>query len=106
MSASNSIAYPGRGDPRWWLIAFLLSFVTYAVSSPGFHRSLGQFAVGVGVCVVLDGLLLWRYQKVLVLPFSGFITSMGLLLLCDSPSLWPYPMAAAVAIASRIPKPR
>ena len=101
MTASRSIVYPGWGDPRWWLIAFLLSFVTYAIASPGFHRSLDQFVVGIGVCVLLDGLLLWRYQKVLVVPVSGFITSMGLLLLCDTPALWPYPFAAALGILSK-----
>jgi len=101
MTSVRSFAYPGRGDPRWWIVAFLLSFVTYALTSPGFHRSLGQFLLGISVCVVLDGLLLWRYQKVPVLPFSGFISSMGLLLLCDTPALWPYPLAAALAMLSK-----
>jgi Na+-translocating ferredoxin:NAD+ oxidoreductase RnfD subunit len=101
MSSPRAVAYPAWGDPRWWIVAFLLSFVTYAITSPGFHRSLSQWVLGVGICVFLDGLLLWRYQKVLVLPFSGFISSMGLLLLCDSPAVWPYPLAAALAMLSK-----
>jgi len=101
VSSRRPIIYPGWGDPRWWLVAFLLSFVIYAITSPGFHRTLDQFVVGVGVCIFLDGFLLWRYQHVRVVPFSGFISSMGLLLLCDSPAVWPYPLAAALAILSK-----
>ena len=97
----RTVVYPTWRDPRWFIVVFLLSFVTYAITSPGFHRSLSQFAMGVGVCVLLDAILLVRYQKVLVLPFSGFISSMGLLLLCDTPAVWPYPLAGALAILSK-----
>ena len=98
---NQSLLYPALRDPRWVILAFLLSFVGYAISSPGFHRSATQFALGVGTCVLLDGVLSYYRRRTLMFPMSGLVSSMGLLLLTDSPLTWVYPAIGAVAILSK-----
>jgi hypothetical protein len=95
------LVYPGRGDPRWLQLAFLLSFVVYALNAPGFSRSLSQFAAGMVTVITIDTALAYRRGGVLLLPVSGLISSMGLLLLCDSPLVWPYPAIGVLAILSK-----
>lgn len=98
---ARHLIYPGLADPRWLQLMFLLSFDLYALSSPGFSRRPSQFLCGLGTCLLLDATLLYAYRKVLLAPVSGLISSMGLLLLCDSPHLWPYPLVGALAILSK-----
>lgn len=93
--------WPDRKDARWLLLLFLGSYVAYALSSPGYHRTAAQLAASVAVCVGLDlslDLLVW---KVKLAPLSGLVTSMGLVLLCDSPKVWPYAAVGAVSILSK-----
>jgi Na+-translocating ferredoxin:NAD+ oxidoreductase RnfD subunit len=99
--AARTLIYPGLSDPRWWQLAFLVCFVSYALASPGFSRSPIQWLVGIATCVGLDFLLTLLLRGTLVVPVSGLISSMGLLLLCDSPVLWPYPACGALAIGSK-----
>jgi Na+-translocating ferredoxin:NAD+ oxidoreductase RnfD subunit len=91
---------PPRGDPRWYLLAYLLSFNAYALLSPDFGRSPAKFAVSVSTCVLLDFILL-RLKGLKFFPLSGLITSMGTVLLCETPSLWPYAFVGAAAILSK-----
>jgi enediyne biosynthesis protein E5 len=97
----RALIYPSIRDPRWLQLAFLFSFVIYALRAPGFSRSPAQLAAGVATCVLADGALLYFYRRLLLLPVSGLISSMGLLLLCDSPSVWPYPVIGLLAILSK-----
>ncbi|HVE13473.1 MAG TPA: RnfABCDGE type electron transport complex subunit D [Elusimicrobiota bacterium] len=95
------LVVPGWRDPRWLILAYLFSFVVYALSSPGFSRRPAQWLAGLAVCLGLDWLLLRFYKKLNVLPVSGLVTSMGVLLLCDSPDVWPYALVAALSILSK-----
>jgi len=92
---------PTWADPRIPITLFLISFDVYAIRSPLFSRHLSQWIAGISVCVMLDVLLAyWREQK-LLFPLSGFITSLGILLLCDSMFIWPYVFVATVSILSK-----
>lgn len=97
----RKLVYPTWRDPRWLIVLYLLSFVVYALGSPGFSRTLPQYLADVGVCVGLDSALIWLKGGALVAPLSGFITSMGVLLLCDAPSVWAYALVAALSILSK-----
>lgn len=92
---------PRLADPRWLQVSFLASYVVYALVSPGFAREPAQYLWGAAACVGLDFLLGLRYAGPRLAPLSGLITSMGLLLLCDSPHVWPYPLLGAVAVLSK-----
>jgi Na+-transporting NADH:ubiquinone oxidoreductase subunit NqrB len=91
---------PRRGDPRWPVLALLLAYVVFALSSPGFSRRPAQFLASVLTCVVLD-LALGRAKGILLVPLSGLITALGTLLLCDSPTVWAYALVAALSVLSK-----
>lgn len=93
--------YPPVSDARWFQAGFLLLFDAYALSSPGFSRDPQRFLLGIGTCLALDFSLAYFYRGLKLLPISGFITSMGLLLLCDSQFLWVYPVVGALSILSK-----
>ncbi len=98
---ARTLIYPSLADPRWLQVLFLTSFDLYALSTPGFSRRPSQFLAGVAVCVLMDSGFLYFYRRVLLAPVSGFISSMGLLLLCDSPRVWPYAAVGAISILSK-----
>lgn len=95
------IIWPAKSDARWFQVAFLLLFDLYAVSTPGFSRTAAQFAAGMSTCVLLDAGLAYFVDGLLLFPLSGLISSMGLLLLCDSHTVWVYPVIGATAILSK-----
>jgi len=101
MKAKRELIYPGWLDPRWLQLTFLLSYVAYALTSPCFSRTPVQYAVGVAVCLGIDSALIYFYRGLLLVPFSGLISSCGLLLLCDSPDVWPYAAVGALSILSK-----
>src|SRR5437588_12065977 len=101
MSEKRTVIYPTAQDPRWFILFFLGCYVAYALNSPGFSRTSGQYAASFFTCVGLDVLLCFLTKGVLLVPLSGLITSMGVLLLCDSPYVWPYALIAALAIVSK-----
>lgn len=98
---ARTVIYPGLTDPRWLQVLFLTCFDLYALSAPGFSRSPSQYLTGMAVCLLLDAAFLYFYRRVLLIPVSGFISSMGLLLLCDSPFVWPYAAVGAISILSK-----
>lgn len=95
------ILYPKWNDARWLLLLFLFSFVFYALSSPGFTRTPEQFLAAIFLCIGLDALLLMNYKKILLLPMSALISSMGTVLLTDSATVWAYALVATLAILSK-----
>ena len=97
----RTLIYPGAADPRWLQVLFLTCFDLYALSSPGFSRLPSQYLAGMGACLLLDAAFLYFYRGLLLAPISGFISSMGLLLLCDSPFVWPYAAVGAISILSK-----
>jgi len=93
--------YPGWDDPRWLQLAFLFSYDLYALASPGFSRTVAQFAAAVASCVFVDLGLLLFYRRLFLAPVSGLITGFATLLLCDAPSVWPYLAVGALSILSK-----
>ncbi len=100
MRAARKLVAPRRGDPRFAILVFLAAFVLYALRSPGFSRTPLQYGVDLSICLGLDFALCWAKGLVMV-PLSGFVTSMGVLLLCDSPHAWAYAFVAAASILSK-----
>lgn len=99
--AINKITMPKLNDLRWKLLVFFLFYITYAITFPGFSRTITQFIVAFSFCVGIDfALLLIRFKKI-IFPMSGLISSMGTFLLCDSPFLFPYAVLASLAILSK-----
>lgn len=92
---------PNWRDPRWTLLAFLLTYAVLAINSPTFTRTPEQFLVAVVTCVGLDLLFGIFYKQIKLTPLSGLISAMGTFLLTDSPALWPYAAVAALSIASK-----
>ncbi|MBI3554117.1 MAG: RnfABCDGE type electron transport complex subunit D [Elusimicrobia bacterium] len=97
----RELIYPGWADPRWLQLCFLFSYVVYALSSPCFSRSPAQFAAGAAACLGVDAALIFFYRGLLLVPFSGLISACGLLLLCDSPDVWPYAAIGALSMLSK-----
>ncbi|MBI3550793.1 MAG: RnfABCDGE type electron transport complex subunit D [Elusimicrobia bacterium] len=93
--------YPDKWDPRFFITAFLVALDIYALMYPGFNRRPRQWAAGISACVLTDLILLLFYKRVLLVPFSGFISSLGLLLLCDSRYVWPYALVGFLSICSK-----
>lgn len=96
----KAVIYPGPRDPRWLQVSFLASFVVYATNSPAFSRHWTQYAAGFAACMGVE-LLFLAAKGVRLVPLSGVITTLGLLLLVDSPSVWPYAAVGAVSILSK-----
>ncbi|MBK7891837.1 MAG: hypothetical protein IPJ84_13660 [Bdellovibrionales bacterium] len=90
-----------RSDPRWLLGVYAICFITFAVSSPGFTRTLSQFIAGFAGCMLVECFFLYAVKKVLIFPLSGMLSSMGVFLLCDSPLVWPYFVVGCVSILSK-----
>lgn len=95
------VIYPRRNDVRWILIMFLGLFVAYAALSPGYSRQPEQIIAAVGTCVLLDFALHFALHRIVMVPISGFITSMGIILLTDSPTVWAYALVAFLSMTSK-----
>jgi hypothetical protein len=95
------LVYPTLADPRWLQLAFMGAFVVYALRAPGFVRTVPQLALGTLTCVVIDTALGYWRRGALIAPLSGLITSLGLLLVCDSPEVWTYPLVGALSVLSK-----
>lgn len=92
---------PHWKDPRWTLLAFLLTYAIMAINSPTFTRTPAQFFAAVGTCIGLDFFLITFYKRIKLVPLSGFIAAMGTFLLTDSPEVWPYFLVASLSILSK-----
>lgn len=97
----SRIQVPSRRDPRWVLTLYAVSFIAFAVNTPGFARTPAQFLTSFLTCVVVDGLFLYLVKGLPLFPLSGMLSSMGVFLLCDSPHLWPYFVVALLTILSK-----
>src|SRR5271170_6330320 len=92
---------PKLSDPRWLILLYLGAFTIYALLSPGYARTPVQFLAAFGTAAGLDLALAYLYQGILLFPLSATITSMGVLLLCDSPTVWIFALTSAVAVLSK-----
>ncbi|MEK2688500.1 RnfABCDGE type electron transport complex subunit D [Bdellovibrio sp. GT3] len=88
-------------DPRLPILIFLLSFVVYALQSPGFVRTPWQFVGSLVTSLAVDYALIRFYKKANFFPLSGLISSLGFFLLLDSPYVWPYIVGAALMNISK-----
>ncbi len=97
----SKMTFPGWRDPRWVLAAYAITFIWFAINTPGFARTPTQFFVGFATCVVVDCLFLFLVKGVSIFPLSGMLSSMGVFLLCDSPHVWPYFVVGLLTILSK-----
>lgn len=93
--------WPSWRDARWLQLSFQTSFVLYALRSEAFMRAPAQYLAGFAGCVGVDAAILYFAKGLPIFPMSGLISSMGLLLLCDSPRTWPYFFVGALSILSK-----
>lgn len=96
-----NMIFPSWRDPRWILAAYAITFILFAINTPGFARTPTQFFVGFVTCVVVDSLFLFLVKGLSIFPLSGMLSSMGVFLLCDSPHVWPYFVVALLTILSK-----
>ncbi|MBL7686959.1 MAG: hypothetical protein JNJ49_02920 [Bdellovibrionaceae bacterium] len=97
----SKMTFPSWRDPRWVLAAYAITFILFAINTPGFARTPTQFFVGFATCVVVDCLFLFLVKGVSIFPLSGMLSSMGVFLLCDSPHVWPYFVVGLLTILSK-----
>lgn len=97
----SDIIFPKKNDIRWIFALYILFFILYALNSPGFSRTPEQFLAAFLTCLLLDTALIYFYKNIKLFPLSGILTSSGIFLLCDSPFVWPYFLAAFLAIFSK-----
>lgn len=95
------LVYPDWSDARWLQTAFLFSFVVFALSTPSFTRRPAQLAASAVTGLLVSVAAAWWRSRTLVVPFSGLISSLGIVILCNSHYVWPYAVVAAVSILSR-----
>lgn len=88
-------------DPRFTVLAFLVSFCIYAITSPAFGRSPWMWVASFASCIITDFLLTWWLKKKIEFPLSGLISSMGTLLLVDSPYVAAYLIVGFISIVAK-----
>lgn len=92
---------PPASDPRWRQLGLHLVFLAYALSTPGFHRTVPQYALGLGATVAADLLLQLARERRVYLPLSAVITSLGFQLLVVARHAWVYAALGAAAMAAK-----
>lgn len=90
-----------KNDPRILLFTFLSIYSTYALIQPSFSRNIYQIFITMSTCILVDYLLIRFYKKATFFPFSGAISSFGIFLMCNSPTLALYPLLATITILSK-----
>ncbi|TBR25246.1 hypothetical protein EPO15_02550 [bacterium] len=95
------LVVPHWRDPRWTGASFLAGYVVFALLSPGFSRSPAQVLAALGTCILLDVLFHVFVWKVPLFPLSALFPALGVNLMCDSPAVWPFAAAGAVAVLSK-----
>lgn len=94
------LIFPTRNDVRWKLIAAQLTFITYALATPAFGRTVPQFLAALVSCVVVDVVFLYR-KKLPLFPLSGILHAAAITLLCVSSEIWPYAAIGAMSSLSK-----
>ena len=88
-------------DPRVFMSCVLIVYTFIGQTFLSFDHRWDQIILSLVVACALDTLLnYWRSRKI-ILPLSGVITGLGLGLLVESTSLWPFIVAPVLAIASK-----
>jgi enediyne biosynthesis protein E5 len=88
-------------DPRVFMSCVLIVYTFVGQTFLSFDHRWDQIILSLVVACSLDVVLnYWRSRKV-ILPLSGVITGLGLGLLVESISLWPFIVAPILAIASK-----
>jgi hypothetical protein len=95
------VYYPTLADPRFISVVLLGGLDCYALADPAFGRHFSQLAASVLSWVLLDGLLLVFYRRLLLVPLSGFVPSLAAFVLLDSPHVWPYALLGAAGVLSK-----
>lgn len=74
---SIPVVGPSRRDPRLWLSAVIMTLHVLGQTVLGFKVSIAQILVTIAVGALVDAVMTWRHQHVLVWPASGVLTGSG-----------------------------
>ncbi|MDM5335764.1 RnfABCDGE type electron transport complex subunit D [Fictibacillus enclensis] len=85
-------------DPRYFLLLFLALFFTAGQIYLGFFQTLDTMIVSVTCTTVTELVLVRLLYKKWKFPLSAVISGLGISLLLSSNALWPYALAAFLAM--------
>lgn len=68
------VVLPSRRDPRLRLSAVIIALQILGQTSFGFKVSIAQILVSIGVAAVIEGIVIWRREQLLVWPASAILT--------------------------------
>jgi len=88
-----------RVDPRYYILAFLTSFVVAGQVYLGFFQQWDAFFAAVATAVVVELLLAKLTRHKWIFPLSALITGIGISLLLSSHLVWPYALTSFLAIS-------
>lgn len=86
-------------DPRYFILAFLFSFVVAGQIYLGFFQKWDAVFVAVLSSTATELIINRIKNKKWIFPLSAFITGMGVSLLLSSHLLWPYALTSILAIS-------
>lgn len=92
---------PPASDPRWRQLGLHLAFLAYALTTPAFHRTVAQYAIGLAGTVAADLAFQYARERRVYFPLSAAITSLGFQLLVVTPHAWVYGVLGAAAMAGK-----
>jgi Na+-translocating ferredoxin:NAD+ oxidoreductase RnfD subunit len=96
-----TIVAPKLNDPRLFMIGVLTLYTVIGQTLLEFDHRWSQIITAILVACMLDTALSYWKTHQIILPASGLITGMGLGLLVEAISLWPYIVAPALAIGAK-----
>ncbi|GIQ69358.1 hypothetical protein DUZ99_17170 [Xylanibacillus composti] len=88
-------------DPRYFILAFLLSFVVMGQLFLDFFQKWDTFFASVATTMLVEVVLCRWIRKKWIFPLSAFISGIGISLILSSYLVWPYVLAAVLAIATK-----
>jgi Na+-translocating ferredoxin:NAD+ oxidoreductase RnfD subunit len=86
-------------DPRYFILFFLISFVVAGQMFLGFFQRWDSFLASIFSAMGTELVLARIIRKKWMFPLSALISGIGLSLLLSSYVVWPYILAAIMAIA-------
>lgn len=90
-----------RWDPRYFILLFLLSFVVIGQLYLDFFQKWDTFFASVFTAMAAEVILCRLVRKKWMFPLSALISGIGISLILSSYLVWPYVLAAIIAIGTK-----
>ncbi len=88
-------------DPRYFILIFLLSFVVMGQLFLDFFQKWDTFFASIGTTMLVELVLHRWIRKKWIFPLSALISGIGISLILSTYLVWPYVLAAALAIGTK-----